>query len=65
VCEYGIAPVPAAVSRELEHHLRYPGVVLENLLDLLKERDGALVIEHLPESNNERGGFVDFGDVPR
>jgi len=48
---------PATISRELEHDLRYPGVILEDLLDLLEERDGALVVQNLPEADDERRRF--------
>ena len=45
---------PPAVAREVQDDLGHPGVILEDFLDLLEKLDGALVIEHLPEANDER-----------
>src|SRR5207302_5402626 len=64
--ERGLYPThAAAVSREIEHHLRYAGVILEDFLDLLEKRDGSLVVQDLPESNDERGRLFHLGTVPR
>ena len=59
------APHSASISRELEHDLRHAGVILEDFLDPLEKRDRALVVQNLPEANDQRGWFIEFGKVPR
>ena len=58
------APYAATVPRKLEDHLRNAGVILQDLLDLLKKRDGALVIQNLSEADHEGRGLIEFGNVP-
>jgi hypothetical protein len=51
-------PHAATVSRQLEDHLGDARVVFEDLLDLLEERDGALVIQDLAKADDESKRLV-------